>query len=187
MRYVFLFILLPAFVGCHSTNNTVETDHKPAKAKVISSAQFDSSVNKMVTDYFLLENNFVSANDSMINFCSRQLMKDADSLNFSGFTADSATAQQAILNTQSISAEMQGLLGETNITGKQKSFYVLSEELYDLLKLVHYGQQAIYRFECLSAVEGATASWLSNSAIVKSPYQPNSNCGKITDTLSINK
>lgn len=154
------------------------------KTKIISSAQFDSSVNKMVSDYLLLESNFIAVNDSLINSYSRQLMKDADSLSFSGFKADSIILQQAVLNTQSISAEMQGLIGETSLNGKQKSFYLLSEEMFDLLKLVGYSKQIIYRFECASALDNSTASWLSNSEQIKNPYRPNSNCGKITDTLS---
>jgi Cu(I)/Ag(I) efflux system membrane fusion protein len=172
------------FVACHS-NNGAEQDNALAVTSTISSAQFDSSIHQMVNDYLLLKDNFIAANDSLINFYAHQLMKDADSLNFLGFTSDSVTAQQTVLNMQSISAEMQGLLGETNLNGKLKSLYLLSEEFFDVLQLVHYSQQNIYRFECDSALEGSNASWLSNSALVHNPYQPDSHCGHITNRLNI--
>lgn len=178
--------MLVIFVACRNKNNNIGQNDSSVKTKIISSAQFDSSVNKIVIDYLLLKSNFIAVNDSLINFYSRQLMKDADSLNFSGLKADSATTEQAVLNAQSISAEMQGLVGETSLNGKQKSFYLLSEEMFDLLKLVRYNKQIIYRFECASALDNSSASWLNNSTEIKNPYQPSSNCGKITDKLSVN-
>jgi hypothetical protein len=184
MKSIFFIFLPIVFVACHNNDNSVEQNNSLTKIKTISSVQFDSSVNKMVNDYVSLKNNFIVTNDSMINFYSRQLMKDADSLNFNGFQSDSAIVVQANLNAQSISAEIQGLLGETSLNGKQKSFYLLSEEIFDLLKLVHYNKQTVYRFECATALDGSNVSWLSNSAEIKNPYQPNSSCGKITDKIN---
>ena len=184
MKNIFFVLMLIVFVACRNNSNVAEENNLPATIKTINSLQFDSSVNKMVNDYLLLKNNFIAKNDSLINFFSGELMKDADSLNFTGFeTADSVVVQQAILNAQSISAEMQGLLGETTLNGKQKSFYLLSEEMFDLLKLIRYNKQTIYRFECAGALDGSNASWLSNSAEIKNPYQTNSTCGKITDKV----
>lgn len=61
--------MLAGLVACntnHSQNGTVATQN--LKKDMVSSAQFDSSFEKLLLDYFKLKDNFVARNDSMIGF-----------------------------------------------------------------------------------------------------------------------
>jgi hypothetical protein len=185
MKKVFLYAMLAGLVACntnHSQNGTVATQN--LKKDMVSSAQFDSSFEKLLLDYFKLKDNFVARNDSMIGFYSRALLKDADTLNFTQLKADSTIIETASMNAQSIAAELQGLVEETTMENKQKSFYTTSEQLFELLKAVGYNKAVVYRLYCPMALQQSGAAWLSNSAAKKNPYLPTmQQCVQITDTI----
>jgi len=116
-------------------------------------------------------------------------MKDADSLNIDDIKADSAVTEIAKMNAESISAELQGLLEETTLENKRKSFYTMSEQLYELIKAVQYNKTVVYQLHCPMAFDGEGANWLNNSTEIKNPYIPKKmiNCGSVKDTLDFTK
>lgn len=177
-------------LACHS-NNSDTTIQKTANAtkKIGSSAAFDSSFGKLLSDYFQLKDNFIVESDTMISFYSRALIKDADSLNVDDMKADSAVTETAKMNAESISAELQGLIEEKTLENKRKSFYTMSEQLYELIKAVQYNKTVVYQLHCPMAFDGDGANWLSNSTEIKNPYIPKKmiNCGSVQDTLDFTK
>jgi Cu(I)/Ag(I) efflux system membrane fusion protein len=190
MKKIGIVLLITGWIAC--TNKGQQADQQKMVGgiqKASTSIGFDSSFGKLATDYFNLKEQFVNEQDSMINFYTRALIKDADSLHFEGLKADSAIIETAKMNTESISAEGEGLLGETTLDNKRKSFYTLSEQMHDLMKLVEYHGQVVYQIHCPMAFKGEGANWLSNTAAIRNPYIPKKmiSCGNIIDTINFTK
>ncbi len=186
MKLFFVSLLLIASIACNSNkipNNGLLSTAKNIKPSL--SITFDSSINKLVTNYFHLKDNFITENDKLINFYASEIQKNADSLNFAECKADSITTELAKINAESISAEMQALLEEPNINSKRKSLYLVSEEVFDLLKVMQYDNQNVYKLYCPDALDGSGANWLSKSTDIRNPYLPKTMLtnGKVIDTL----
>ena len=72
---------------------------------------------------------------------------------------------------ESVSAEALGIPGETTLEGMRRSFYTLSENLYNLLRTVQYDQQIIYHDKCPMAFNDQEEGyWLSNTKEIINPY-----------------
>jgi hypothetical protein len=107
--------------------------------------------------------------------------------------ADSSIIKMADEYSKTISGEAVGIEGETDIAEKRKSFYTLSDALYELVRTVRYSGEVVYHQHCPMAFgEDQQATWLSNSDKVVNPYLGNKhpkykttmvNCGDVTDSL----
>ena len=100
--------------------------------------------------------------------------------------------------SESIVAEAKGILGENNIEQKRRSFHMLSEHLYNLLRTVRYSGEIVYHQKCEMAFpdDNGAYFWLSNRSEVFNPYLGTShptyknkmlNCGEVTDSLDFRK
>ena len=190
MKKIGIVLLFTGFIACtHKEKQADQQKKVTGFTKAITNVSFDSSFEKLAKDYFSLKEQFVNEKDSMINFYTRALIKDADSLHFEGLKADSAIIETAKMNTESMAAEGEGLLGETTMDNKRKSFYTLSEQLHDLMKLAQYHGQVVYQVHCPMAFNGEGANWLSNTAAIRNPYIPKKmiSCGNIIDTINFTK
>lgn len=185
-NWVFYAIIL-LLVACGNKDRKGKEENKPEVALSISNKDelFNQSFGKLLNDYYQLKDNFIAEDDSLINFYAKTLMTDADSLQISELKADSAIVLTAKSGAESMSGELKGLLGEKKLEEKRRSFYTLSEELYDLIRTVQYDRQTIYHFHCPMAFDKEGANWLSNINEVKNPYLPKTmpTCGELTDSL----
>ena len=92
-----------------------------------------------------------------------------------------------------MSAEALGISGETTLEGMRRSFYTLSENLYNLLRTVQYDQQIIYHDKCPMAFNDQEEGyWLSNTKEIINPYLGKKHpryasgmigCGSVEDSL----
>jgi Cu(I)/Ag(I) efflux system membrane fusion protein len=173
--------------GKVSTN--VEGEHQSPLAQSKNSAAFNASFGKLMSSYYNLKDNFISEKDSAIALYATQLMKDADSLALNELKADSNIVSTAKADAGSISAELNGLLGEKNLEGKRKSFQMVSDELYDLIRVVQYDVEVVYHQFCPMAFNDQGANWLSNSSDIKNPYLPKKmlSCGEVQDSIDFRK
>lgn len=185
-NWVFYAIIL-LLVSCGNKDRKGKEENKPEVALSISNKDelFNQSFGKLLNDYYQLKDNFITEDDSLINFYAKTLIVDADSLQIKELKADSAIVLTAKSYAESISGELKGLLGEKKLEEKRRSFYTLSEELYDLIRTVQYDRQTIYHFHCPMAFDKEGANWLSNSNKIKNPYLPKTmpDCGELTDSL----
>ncbi|OIR00605.1 hypothetical protein GALL_172950 [mine drainage metagenome] len=189
MKKLIVFGLMAMLTACGNSDSSQQIPKKESLNNIASSQPFNEAFSKLMDDYYHLKNNFIAESDTSINHYSRALIADADSLNFNLLMFDSTTMETARTAAANVSGELQGIIGEQDIENKRKSFYTLSEQLYDLIKLVQYNKEIIYRQKCDDVFDGAGATWLSNSTEIKNPYLPKtmSACGKITDTLDFRK
>ena len=173
--------------------NTTE-NVKPAPLAV--SAQtgvFNAAFANLLNNYFELKDAFVDWDTAKVNKSAGALKGLADNLPVSQMKADTTLIQMADNYAKSISGDAAGIVGETDISEKRKSFNTLSESLYELVRTVRYNGEVIYHQHCPMAFgENQDATWLSNSNKVLNPYLGNKhpkyrstmvNCGDVTDSL----
>lgn len=190
MKIYFFCLIILCSLACQQPSNKDVAEGsnqaKNASLKAHSSA-FDQSFENLLTAYLQLKDQLVAEKDSGIAQSTRALVLASDSLKLSELRADSNLVQTAFSYSDGISSEAQGLLGENNLVSKRRSFQMISDQLYDLIRTVQYQQKPLYRFYCSKAFEDQGAYWISDQTIVMNPYQPSIKpiCGEIKDSISV--
>jgi len=179
-------VVLMAACGGKDKKEKVEEPKPDAPlTKSKNSEAFNQSFAKLMDDYFHLKDNFITESDTMIMTYANKMAADADSLKLSELKADSSLIGTAKSIAQGISGDLKGLLGEKDIEARRKSFQMISEELYDLVRTVQYDREVVYHQHCPMAFDNAGANWLSRSTEIRNPYLPKKmlTCGDVTDSL----
>ena len=158
------------------------------------SAEFNKSVNDVMAGYIALKDAFVHADTAKIKLQEKNFITKLDSINISELKKDTTGIfQSAQLQLGDIKSNADAILKETNITGMRQDFRMVSENLFPLLKTIHYEGQKLYWQNCPMAFgEGKDASWISNTAEILNPYLGKNHpefkntmlhCGEIKDTI----
>lgn len=190
MRKYLLYGIAVLLASCQNNdqkNTRPEVVHQ-APAALLQSANseaFNRSFGEVMTQYYALTDHFITENDTGITAASQRLVLAADSLKLDELKADTNIVATARSYTIGISSELKGLLGETELEPKRKSFQLVSDQLYDLIRTVHYDRQIIYQFYCADAFSDQGGTWLSPGKQVRNPYLPKKklDCGEMRDSL----
>jgi hypothetical protein len=178
-----------------------DTTEKPEQAAPLAvtnkSDAFNSAFNNLLSTYYDMKDAFVDWDTAKINQTASRLKSIADSLPVNQLKADTTIISMARNYSQSVSGEALGVKGETDITEKRKSFYTLSENLYELVRTVRYDGQVVYHQHCPMAFNDTEeAFWLSNNNEIINPYLGSKHpkyksgmlhCGDVTDSLDFRK
>jgi uncharacterized protein YdbL (DUF1318 family) len=145
----------------------------------------NSAFGTFLNHYYQLKDALVLSNDTMAATAARLLIANADSLKVNELKADSSIVEMAEGYVQSISAEAKALVAEAGIEAKRKSFQMISDNMYDLVRSVRFDQQVVYHQFCPMANNDAGAYWLSNTSEIKNPYfgKKMLTCGEVRDSL----
>jgi hypothetical protein len=192
MRTSLLFFVLLVLASCKNGDQETKAQANPGSAQTAlaqsaNSEAFNKSFGEVLNAYYELKDQFIAEKDSGIVQASRRMLVAADSLKLDELKADTTVIATARTYSMGISAELKGLLGETKIADQRRSFQLVGEQLYDLIRTVHYDGQVIYHFYCSEAFADQGASWLSNSIEVRNPFIPTKmlNCGELKDTIDM--
>lgn len=187
MKKIVLLAGIIAAAACGSGDQKVKIEEVPQAplAKSANSAAFNRSFGQLLVDYYTLKDNFVSENETAIDESAGKMMMSADSLQLSQLKGDTNLIATARSYSQGISAELKGLKGETDLEAKRKSFQMVSDQLYDLIRTVQYDQAVVYHQFCPMAFNDQGANWLSSYAAIKNPYIPKKmiTCGEVKDSI----
>lgn len=189
-----LLISFPLFVLIACGGNEDEQAQNPETSttapltKSQNSDVFNTSFEKMLSDYYDLKDAMVRSTSSVatsVDSAANKLIVSADSLKLSELKADAAIVSTAQSYSQGISAEAKALVGEKNLEAKRKSFQMISDQMYDLVRTVRYDRQVVYHQYCPMAFNDQGAYWLSNNAEIMNPYFGNKmlHCGEVRDSL----
>ena len=107
-----------------------------ALSKTANSNAFNESFNTLLNAYFNLKDQFIAEKDSGIAQTARLMILASDSLQLNQLKGDSNLINTAKTYSEGISAEILGLLGENNLLSKRRSFQMVSDQLYDLIRTV---------------------------------------------------
>ncbi len=181
------FILLLAACSGGDEQAKVATKPNEPLTKSKNSPQFNQSFSQLTDAYFLLKENFITENDTAIIATAKKLILAADSLQLKELKADSSIVETAKSFSQSLSAELKGLIGEKVLLQKRKSFNVVTDLVYNLIRTVQYDREVVYYQRCPMAFEEGdpNAFWLSKSSDIRNPYHPKTmlTCGEVVDSL----
>jgi len=185
-----LVYLLP-FVSLLACGSGDEADPKetPANANAKTSAHstaFSSSFQKLLDTYYSLTGSLVEGNDTLAAKLGATLASRTDSVSLAGMEKDSTVYLTTKAILESVKSEAMGLSGEANIENRRKSYQMVSDAMYDLVRTVKYDGQTIYHQFCPMAFNNQGAYWISNSPDIKNPYfgKAMPDCGETKDSLS---
>ena len=194
LLFVFILAIVVVYWVFFKKNRDKVENVEPAPLAVTNKSDaFNTAFQNLLTNYFELKDAFVEWDTAKVNQSAGRLKVLADSLPTKQLKADSTIIMMADNYASSISSESVGIVGEGNITEKRKSFYTLSEALYELLRTVRYDGQVVYHQHCPMAFnDSEEAFWLSDKNQVVNPYLGTKHptyknkmlhCGDVTDSL----
>lgn len=190
-RYIVIaaIVLLAACSGNKDQQVTEEIKKVEPLAQSKNSAIFNTTFSNFLNAYFHLKDALVLTNDTMAIASAKLLKASADSIKMDELTADKSIVEMANGYMGSITAEATALQGEKNIEGKRKSFQVISDNIYDLVRTVRFDKQVLYHQFCPMAFKDQGAYWLSPNSDVKNPYfgKKMLTCGEVKDSIDFTK
>ncbi len=171
-------------------------DYSPKQQPLTISKKSDSfnvPFNNMLNSYFELKDALVNWDTAKANLAAVNLNETIAKVPYEILQADSSIISTAKNLAEGMIAESKAIAGDPDINEKRKSFYTLSEDLYNLARTVQYDQQVIYHDKCPMAFgDDKEAYWISNTRDIINPYLGNKhpkyhsammNCGNVEDSL----
>ena len=190
MNRYFAFIFALFILSCNSNDQKASIPEAKLGpiAKSANSSVFNRSFSEVLANYCQIKDLFVKENLTEMDHASKLLLISVDSLPFADLKADTniiATAQSYRLG---ISSEIKGLLGEKGLESKRKAFQMISDQLYDLIRIIQYDGAVIYHFYCAAAFDGQGAYWLNDTKENSNPYIPKEkpSCATVKDSIFFN-
>ncbi len=190
------------WIACNSNDKSAkELPVEEVKPLTVSknSDRFNTSFDKMLNAYLLVKDALVEYDTSRANSAATALAALSDTLNMDDIKGDTSGAIVAAAKNFAgvITGSAKGFTGETDMVKKKKEFQMISDALYDLVRIVKYDRRKLYHQHCPMAFnDEEEAYWISTSNQVVNPYLGQKHpkykdgmlhCGDITDSLDFSK
>jgi hypothetical protein len=181
MKKFFIVLLILVLAGFVVWKFVFQKDKKPSGPKPVGmsvskhSEEFNLSMMKMMDTYYGLTEAFVNWDTVSVNNHAEQLKTSVDSLKLNEMAKDSAIYPTVLTQWETIKTEIVGLKADEELLEKRESLNMLSQQIFDLLRIVKYDAAKVYYQECPMALNNYEASgfWLSNEAsdeMRRNPY-----------------
>lgn len=161
-------------------------DHTKAIPLTVSkhSEAFNLSLEKVLTAYYQLTGDFVSADTNRIAQSAAGLKTVLDSLKIDELKVDTLIWQTALQPYENTKAELAAIIADPSLAEKKASLNILSNELFTLLSTVRYDLAKLYWQECNAAFgEDKPGNWISKTEQSVNPYGQK-DCAEIKTTLN---
>lgn len=174
--------------------DTVEAA-KTAPLKVMKhSPAFNNSIDSMMTAYLAVKAAFVEADSAMAKTVAQKFLLLVDSIHLDELKKDTnGIMESAAMQLTDIKASAESLIKQPGLTEMREDFRMVSENIYPLLKTIHYEGPTLYWQNCPMAFgEGREGNWISNTAEIINPYLGKKHpeykatmlhCGEVKDSL----
>jgi len=138
------------------------------------SNSFNESMSKTMDSYYALTESFVNWDTVKINTSLADFRTSVDSLRIQEMEKDSAIYPTVQSQWESIKAEISGMQADTSLYERREDLNMLSQQLFDLLRIVKYDAAKVFYQECPMALNNyeASAFWLSANSETKSRRNP---------------
>jgi len=138
------------------------------------SNSFNESMNKAMDSYYILTESFVNWDTAKVNASLADLKISVDSIRVREMQKDTAIYPTVQGQWESIKAEIIGMQADTGLYEKRESLNMLSQQLFDLLRIVKYDAAKVFYQECPMALNNyeSSAFWLSANSETKSRRNP---------------
>jgi Cu(I)/Ag(I) efflux system membrane fusion protein len=168
-------------------DNNAGTDSTQPLTVQINSGVFNISFDKMLNSYYSLKDGLVAEDTVKVNSAASQLVQFADSLALDEIKGDSTgDIKSTALNfTGTIAGSSKALAAEPTLEAKRKEFEMITDALYNLIRVVKYDGNKVYYLFCPMAFDDKGAYWLSNESQIRNPYfgKKMLTCGNVVDSL----
>ncbi|SHM93781.1 Protein of unknown function [Chitinophaga jiangningensis] len=180
-------VLATGLFSCQN-NTTPATDGAAAAPEALQAPytqQYYDSLGQVMAAYHGLSAALVKSDTTAATSAAILLKQHVDSLPVQLLQMDSARLAAITGITGSISAELNGLVGEQALEGKREEYQMVSDMLYDLIKATGYKGHTVYRQFCPMAFDDKGAYWLSETRNIVNPYFGDKmlECGSTNDSL----
>ena len=138
------------------------------------SNSFNESMSKTMDSYYALTESFVNWDTVKINTSLADLRTSVYSLRIQEMEKDSAIYPTVQSQWESIKAEISGMQADTSLYERREDLNMLSQQLFDLLRIVKYDAAKVFYQECPMALNNyeSSAFWLSANSETKSRRNP---------------
>jgi hypothetical protein len=116
----------------------------------------------------------VNWDTAKVNSALTDLKISVDSIHVQEMQKDTAIYPTVQSQWESIKSEITGMQADTGLYARRESLNMLSQELFDLLRIVKYDASKVFYQECPMALNNyeASAFWLSTSSVTKERRNP---------------
>lgn len=177
-KYIWIIAVLAAgtgiyLVSCNGGNDkpAPEPPKQQPVAQSKHSALFNESMNKVMADYGAVQERLVNWDSVGLKADAQKLAASLNGIAYDELKKDTAIYQTAVSYKEMFQGDVTGLGTAPNLTEARHSFNSLSQNLYDLLRVIRYDASPIYLQECTMAFnDNEAAVWLSKTSAVRNPY-----------------
>jgi hypothetical protein len=135
------------------------------------SADFNKAISGLLNNYDSLSESFVRWDSAAVRHHGANLETSISGLSFDELKKDTVIYETVVSSKDNFTDDLKTIQSDNNMKTRRQSFNQLSENLYDLLRTIHYDAAIIYRQECSMAFgENTTGAWLSRVAAIRNPY-----------------
>jgi hypothetical protein len=170
MRKVLVLVLLALagvatwyfFVTKPRPNN--ETPQLQPLAVSHHSDTFNLSLQNALTQYYALSEALVAWDSTAADQKAAAFKEELGKVRFDELKRDTAIYQTATTYTDNFKNDLNDLQQQKDLTAKRRAFHSLSQNLYDLLRVIKYDGQKVYLQLCPMAFNDTESGlWLSSS------------------------
>ncbi len=195
MKKVFLALLIVIVIAgiyWFFTKDNSQNNQKKTEALHVGnhSDTFNTRLETALKFYFSMKDAFVNADTLSAKSSCKQMIVAFDSIPLSELKKDTTGIYTAAsMQINDIQLNARSLITQPNITEMRQDFRMVSENIYPLLKTIHYSGKILYWQNCPMAFgENNEANWLSNTAEIINPYLGNKDpkmlhCGETKDSI----
>jgi hypothetical protein len=175
--FILIALLLIAFVAWKFVFKKKDKPAGPAPQGLAVSKHTDSfnqSVSMAMDAYYKLTESFVNWDTAKVNASLAELKASVDSIRIIEMQKDTAIYPTVQSQWESIKAEIMGMQSDTGLYAKREDLNSLSQQIFDLLRIVRYDAAKVFYQECPMALNNyeSSAFWLSTKSESKERRNP---------------
>ena len=172
-----LIVLLVGVIAWKFIFPKKSTDETPKPQGLMvskHSSSFNESMNRALNDYYALTESFVNWDTASINSSLARFKGSVDSIRIPEMQKDSAIYETARSTWESIKADIMGMQLDTSLAERRADLTMLSDNLFNLLRIVKFDVAKVYYHECPMALNNyeSSAYWLSSTGDLKNRRNP---------------
>ena len=135
---------------------------------------FNQSIMAAMDSYYSLTESFVNWDTAKINSSLAAFKTSVDGIRIQEMERDTAIYPTVHSQWESIKAEITGMQADTGLYERKEDLNSLSQQLFDLLRIVKYDAAKVYYQECPMALNNyeSSAFWLSAKSENKERRNP---------------
>lgn len=155
--------------------------------KVTGTDTLTGDVGLALQAYYNMKDAFIKSDTGLVNQDAPVFVSSVEKIALNDINADPALLQLAKDIQNQLTSESKKLVAATDIESKRRSFQIISDGLFDLLRTIRYSGSKVYQQYCPMAFNNKGAAWLSSSPEIVNPYFGAAmlHCGDIRDSVNI--